>query len=121
DPEEVAAGDRNRPSDSDVRPLETLPQAPQSHYPAATDPGPVNPEDNRRRSVDPQVEVEPTADVCPSGPSRDAGDQGRDGRIIWAGSRAKPARQGRGSGRSFDSGHGNGSPAHPTKVRRRTH
>src|SRR5438132_1083649 len=115
DPQEVAAGNRNRPSDADLRPLEPLPQAPQSRNPAAADPGPVNPEDNRRLSVYPQVEVEPTADVCPSGPARDAVDQGRDGRIIWAGSRSKPARQGRGRGRSFDSGHGNGRPAHPTK------
>jgi hypothetical protein len=75
----------------------------------------MNPEDNRRLSVYPHVEVEPTADVCPSGPVRDAVDQGRDGRIIWAGSRSKPARQGKGRGRSFDSGHGNGPPAHPTK------
>jgi hypothetical protein len=66
----------------------------------------MNPEDNRRLSVYPQVEVEPTANVCPSGPSRDAGDQGRDGRIIWAGSRSKPARQARVRGRGFDSGHG---------------
>ncbi len=75
----------------------------------------MNPEDNRRLSVYPHVEVEPTANVCPSGPSRDAGDQGRDGRVIWAGSRSEPARQGRGRGRSFDSGHGNGPPAHPRK------
>src|SRR6266568_4790478 len=111
----VAAGNRNRPSDADLRPLEPFPQAPQSRDPAAADPGPVNPEDNRRISVYPQVEVEPTADVRPSGPARDAVDQGRDGRIIWAGSRSKPARQGRGRGRSFDSGHGNGPPAHPRK------
>src|ERR1700728_2543566 len=32
-----------------------------------------------------------------------------------AGSRSEPARQGRGRGRSFDSGHGNGPPAHPRK------
>jgi hypothetical protein len=87
-----------------LRPLEPLPQAPQSRYPAAADPGPMNPEDNWRLSVYPHVEVELTADVCPSGPSRDAGDQGRDGRVIWAGSRPEPARQGRGRGRSFDSG-----------------
>ena len=87
DPQEVAAGNRNRPSDADLRPLEPFPQAPQSRDPPAADPGPVNPEDNRRFSVYPQVEVEPTADVCPSGPARDAVDQGRDGRIIWAGSR----------------------------------
>jgi hypothetical protein len=115
DPQEVVAGNRNRASDADLRPLEPFPQAPQSRDPRAADPGPVNPEDNRRLSVDPQVEVEPTADVCPSGPARDAGDQGRDGRIIWAGSRSKPARQGRRRGRSFDSGHGNRPPAHPTK------
>src|SRR5690348_11701538 len=117
DPQEVAAGNPNRPSDADLRPLEPLPQAPQSRYPAAADPGPVNPEDNRRLSVDPHVEVEPTADVCPSGPSRDAGDQGRDGRVICAGSGSEPARQGRGRGRSFDSGHGNGPPAHTLKGR----
>ena len=113
DPQEVAAGNPNRPSDADLRLLKPLPQAPQSRYPAAADPGPMNPEDNRRLSVYPHVEVEPTADVCPSGPARDAGDQGRDGRIIWAGSRSEPARQGRRRGRSFDSGHGNGPPAHP--------
>jgi hypothetical protein len=77
----------------------------------------VNPEDNRRLSVYPHVEVERTAYVCPSGPSRDAGDQGRDGRVIWAGSRSEPARQGRGRRRSFDSGHGNGPPAHRRRVR----
>src|SRR5580698_2470478 len=115
DPQEVAAGDPHRPSDADVRPLEPLPQAPQSRYPAAADPGPMNSEDNRRLSVYPHVEVEPTANVCPSGLPRDAGDQGRDGRVIWAGSRSKPARQGRGRGRSFDSGHGNGPPARPRK------
>src|SRR6478609_4640983 len=115
DPQDVAAGDRNRPSDADLRPLEPLPQAPQSRYPAAADPGPMNPEDNRRLSVYPQVEVELTADVCPSGPARDAVDQGGDGRIIWAGSRSEPARQGRWRGRSVDSGHGNGARAHPRK------
>src|SRR5213076_2928717 len=115
DPQEVAAGNPNRPSDANLRPLEPLPQAPQSRNPPAADPGPVNPEDNRRLSVYPDVEVERTANLCPSDPSRDAGDQGRDGRIIWAGSRSKPARQGRVRGRGFDSGHGNGPPAHPTK------
>jgi hypothetical protein len=115
DPQEVAAGDRNRSSDADLRPLEPLPQAPQSRDPAAADPGPMNPDDNRRLSAYPQVEVERTADVCPSGPARDAVDQGRDGRIIWAGPRSEPAWQGRGRGRSFDSGHGNGPPAYPTK------
>jgi hypothetical protein len=114
-PQEVAAVDPNRPSDADFRLLEPLPQPSQSRYPATADPGPVNPEDNRRLSVYPHVEVEPTADVCPPGPSRDAGDQGRDGRVIWAGSRSEPARQGRGRGRSFDSVHGNGPPAHPRK------
>src|SRR6478736_4982283 len=111
DPQEVAAGNPDRPGDADLRPPEPLPQAPQSRYPAAADPGPVNPEDNRRLSVYPHVEVEPTANVRPSGPSRDACDQGRDGRVIWAGSRSEPARQGRGRGRSFDSGHGNRPPA----------
>ena len=115
DPQEVASGNPNRPSDADLRPLEPLPQAPQSRYPAAADPGPMNPEDNRRLSVYPHVEVEPTANVCPSGPSRDAGDQGRDGRVIWAGSRSEPARQGRGRGRSFNSVHGNGPRAHLRK------
>src|SRR4051812_45467303 len=75
----------------------------------------MDPEDNRRLSVYPHVEVEPTANVCPSGPSGDAGDQGRDGRVIWAGSRSEPARQGRGRGRSFDSGHGGGPPTQPRK------
>src|SRR3954453_9257450 len=116
-PQQVAAGDRNRPSDTDLRPLETLPQTPQSRDPPAADPGPMNPEDNRRLTVYPHVEVERTADVCPSGPARDAGDQGRDGRIICAGSRPKPARQGQGRRRSFDSGHDNGRPAHPRNVR----
>jgi hypothetical protein len=36
----------------------------------------VNPEDNRRLGVYSHVEVEPTADVRPSGPARDAVDQG---------------------------------------------
>src|SRR5215467_12039852 len=117
DPQEVAAGNPNRPSDADFRPPEPLPQAPQSRYPPAANPGPMNPEDNRRLSVYPHVEVEPTAHVCPSGPPRDAGDQGRDGRITWAGSGSEPARQGRGRGRSFDSGHGNGPPAHTRKGR----
>jgi hypothetical protein len=36
-----------------LRPLEPLPQAPQSRYPAAPDPGPMNPEDNRGISVYP--------------------------------------------------------------------
>src|SRR4029077_11733677 len=117
DPQEVAAGNPNRPSDADLRPLEPLPQAPQSRDPAAADPGPMNPQDKRRLSVYPHVEVERTADVCPSGPSRDAGDQGRDGWVIWAGSGSEPARQGRGRGRSFDSGHGNGPPAHTRKGR----
>ena len=39
DPQQVAAGDRNRPSDADLRPLEPLPQTPQSRYPPAADPG----------------------------------------------------------------------------------
>src|SRR5580704_17031387 len=115
DPQEVAARNRNGPSDADLRPLEPFPQAPQSRDSPAADPRSVNPEDNRRLSVYPHVEVERTADVCPSGPARDAVDQGRDGRVIWAGSRSKPARQGRGSGRSFDSGHGNGPPTQPTE------
>jgi hypothetical protein len=76
DPQEVAAGDRNWPSNADVRPLEPLPQAPQSREPLAADPGPMNPENNRRLGVDPHVEVERTADVFPSGPARDAVDQG---------------------------------------------
>src|SRR5262245_10749736 len=122
DPQEVAAGNRNRPSDADLRLLEPFPQAPHSRDPPAADPGPVNPEDNRRLRVYPQVEVEPTADVCPSVPVRDAVDQGRDGRIIWAGSSSKPARQGRGRGRSFDSGHhGNGISAPDEGCARRTH
>ena len=111
DPQEVAAGNPNRPSDADLRPLEPLPQAPQSRYPAAADPGPVNPEDSRRLAVYPHVEVELTADVGPPGPACDPGDKGRDGRVIWAGSRSEPARQGRGRGRSFDSDHGSGGHA----------
>src|SRR3954463_6672701 len=63
DPQEVAAGNPNRPSDADLRPLEPLPQAPQSCYPATADPGPMNPEDNRRLGVYPQGEVERTANV----------------------------------------------------------
>jgi len=97
-PHDIAAGNRNRSSDADLRPLEPLPQAPQSRYPAAPDPWPMNPKDNRRLSVYPQVEVEHTAEVCPSGSARDTVDQGRESRIIWAGSRPKPARQGRGRG-----------------------
>jgi hypothetical protein len=42
-PQQVAAGKSNRPSDADLGPLEPLPQAPQSRYPAAADPGPMNP------------------------------------------------------------------------------
>jgi len=76
DPKEVDAGNQGRPGDADLRPLKPLPQAPQSRYPAAADPGPVNPEDNWRLSAYPHVEVELTADVCPSGPARDAVDQG---------------------------------------------
>src|ERR1700722_14008521 len=117
DPKEVAAGNPDWPGDADLRPPEPLPQAPQSRYPPAADPGPVNPQDKPRLSVYPHVEVELTADVCPSGPSRDAGDQGRDGWISWAGSGSEPARQGRGRGRSLDSGHGNGPPAHTRKGR----
>jgi hypothetical protein len=92
DPQHVAAGDRNRPSDAYVRPLEPLPQAPQSRDAAAANPGPVNTEDDRRLSVYLEVEVERTANVRPSGAARDAVDQGRDGRVIWAGSRSEPAR-----------------------------
>ena len=69
DPQEVAAGNPNRPSDADLRPLEPLPQAPQSRYPAAADPGPMNPEDNRWLSVYPHVEVEPTACLLYTSPS----------------------------------------------------
>jgi hypothetical protein len=90
--QEIASANPNRPSDADLRPLQPLPQAPQSRYPAAADPGPMDPEDNRRISVYPHVEVERTANVRPSGPARDAGDQGRDGRVIWAGSRSEPTR-----------------------------
>ena len=53
DPQEVAAGNRNRPSDADLRLLEPFPQAPQSRDSPAADPGPVNPQDNRRLSVYP--------------------------------------------------------------------
>jgi hypothetical protein len=74
DPQEVAPGNRNRPSDAELRPLEPLAQAPQSRDPAAADPRPVNPEDNRRLGVYPHVEVESTTDVCPSGPARDVVD-----------------------------------------------
>jgi hypothetical protein len=96
DPQEVAAGNPNRPGDADLRPLEPLPQAPQSRYPPAADPGPVNPQDKRRLGVYPHVEVELTADVRPAGPARDAGDQGRDGRISggWPWVRTSAARQG---------------------------
>ena len=86
DPQEVAAGNPNRPSDAELLPLEPLPQAPQSRNPAVADPGPVNPEDNRRLSVYPHVEVEPTANVCPSGPSRGRGRSRPRRRVIWAGS-----------------------------------
>jgi hypothetical protein len=70
DPQEVAAGNRNRPSDADLRPLEPSAQAPQSRDPPVANPGPVNPEESRRLSLYPQVEVETTADVCPSGGAR---------------------------------------------------
>jgi hypothetical protein len=66
----------------------------------------VNPEDDRRLSVYPEVEVERTADVRPSGAARDAVNQGRDGRVIWTASRSEPPRQGRRRRRRFDSGHG---------------
>ena len=69
DPQDVAAHSWDRPSDADLRPLKPLPQAPQSRHPAASGPGPMNPEDNRRLRVYLHVEVEPTADVCPSGPA----------------------------------------------------
>jgi hypothetical protein len=95
DPQEIAAGNSESAERRGLASARAALQAPQSRDPPAADPGPVNPEDNRRLSVYPQVEVEPTADVCPSCPARDAVDQGRDGRIIWAGSRSKPARQGR--------------------------
>jgi hypothetical protein len=114
DPQQVAAGDLTRPSDADLRLLESFPQTPQPRYPSAPDPGPVNPEDNRWLDVNPHVEVELTADVRPAGPASDAGDQGRHGRIICAGSGPEPARQGRRKCRSFDSGHDIGRPAHLT-------
>jgi hypothetical protein len=63
DPQEVAAGKPDRPSDADLRSLEPVLQAPQACDPAAADPGPVNPEENRRLSVYPHVEVERTANV----------------------------------------------------------
>src|SRR6202046_58874 len=47
DPQEVAAGNRNRPSDADLRPLQPFPQAPQARDSPRADPGPVNPQDNR--------------------------------------------------------------------------
>jgi hypothetical protein len=74
-PHGVAAGDRNWPSDAHVRLLEPLPQPPQSHDALSSNPGPVNPEDDGRIGVDPDVEVEITADVCPPGPARNAFDQ----------------------------------------------
>ena len=81
---------------------------------AAADPGPVNPEDRRRLHVYPQVEVEPTADVCPSGPTRHGVDQGPDGadHLGWPG----PNRRGKaGEKTKLRSGHRNGPPAPPTK------
>lgn len=42
----------------------------------------MNPEDNRRLSVYPDVEVERTADVGPAVPARDAADETRDGWIV---------------------------------------
>jgi hypothetical protein len=93
DPQEVAAGDREWPRDADMRPQKSFAQAPQSRDTAAADPGPVHPEDHRRLSVYPHIEIERTADVCPPDPTRDAVDQGRDGRIISAGSRSIPARE----------------------------
>jgi len=65
----------------------------------------MNPEDNRRLTINPYVEIELTADVCPTGPARDAGDQGRDGRIGYACSRPEPARQIRRRSRGSGSGH----------------
>src|SRR5690242_9609082 len=46
DPHDVAAGNRNRPGDADLRPLEPLSQAPQSRYAPAAHPRPMNTEDN---------------------------------------------------------------------------
>src|SRR5215471_16553701 len=39
DPQQVAAGNPNPPGDADLRPPEPLPQAPESRYPPAADPG----------------------------------------------------------------------------------
>src|SRR5438105_3616137 len=50
-PQEVAAGNRNRLSDADLRLLEPFAQAPQSRDAPAADPRPVNPEDNPRLRV----------------------------------------------------------------------
>src|SRR3954452_24007068 len=61
DSQQVAAGDRNRPSDADLRPLEPLPQTPQSRYPPAADPRPVNPEENRRGAVRCRLPARPRA------------------------------------------------------------
>src|SRR5262245_58317195 len=63
DSQQVAPGGPNRPGDAGFGPLEPIPQAPQCRYPAAADPGPMNPEDNRRLTVYPHIEIEPTADV----------------------------------------------------------
>lgn len=62
----------------------------------------MNPEDNRGLGVYPDVEVEDTAQVRPSGAARDALDQGRDGRLVEAGSGPEPVRLRRVRVGSFD-------------------
>ena len=119
DPQQVAAGNPNRPGDADLRPPEPLPQAPQSRYPPAADPGPMNPEDLRRLSVYPHVEVEPAADVCPSGPlarRRRSGPR-RPDHLGWLWVRTSAARQGERSKLRFRSWQWPAPPAHTRKGR----
>src|SRR5581483_5403298 len=72
DPHDVAAHRWHWPSDANSCALESLAQPSQPEHPAASWPRPVYPEDNRPRSLYSHVEVEGAADVCPSGPVRDA-------------------------------------------------
>ena len=64
----------------------------------------MNPEDHQRVRVDPHVEVEPTANVCPSGASRTRSISAETAGSSWAGSRSEPAWQGRRRGGSLESG-----------------
>jgi hypothetical protein len=105
DPHDVAAHRWNWPSDANSFVLEPLAESSQTKNSAASRPGPVNPEDDWRLSVNPHVEVERTTDVHPTRAAREAGDQGGDGRVIRARSGPKPTRQRRARRGIVESGH----------------